>query len=50
MRTVRSAIQAPVPVDVLVTDVHEFDERRDVNGSPYYWPAREGEVVHERSR
>lgn len=50
MRTVRRAIQAPVPVDVMVTDVGEFESRRDLNGSPFYWPAREGVVVHERSR
>ena len=48
MRTVRRAIKAPVPVDVLVADIEEFESRRDLNGSPYYWPAREGEVVHER--
>lgn len=48
MRTVRRAIRAPVPVDVLVADVEEFEARRDLNGSPFYWPAREGEVVHER--
>lgn len=49
MRSVRRAIQAPIPVDVLVTDIEEFQARRDVNGSPYYWPAREGEVVYERA-
>lgn len=49
MRLVRRSIDAPIPVDVLVTDVEEFEARRDVNGSPYYWPAREGEVVYERS-
>lgn len=48
MRRVRRAISAPVPVDVLVADVQEFEARRDLNGSPFYWPAREGEVVHER--
>lgn len=48
MRAVRRAIHAPVPVDVLVADVEEFESRRHLNGSPYYWPAREGEVVHER--
>ncbi|MGI8663819.1 MAG: nucleotidyltransferase domain-containing protein [Acidimicrobiales bacterium] len=50
MRTIRAAIEAPVPVDLLVTDVDEFDARRNANGSPYYWPSREGEVVHERPR
>jgi uncharacterized protein len=49
MRAVRRAIEAPIPVDVMVTDVEEFEARRDVNGSPYYWPAREGEVIYERS-
>jgi predicted nucleotidyltransferase len=49
MRKVRRAIEAPIPVDVMVTDVEEFEARRDLNGSPYYWPAREGEVVYERS-
>lgn len=49
MRRARAAIQAPVPVDVVVAGADEFDARRDVNGSPYYWPAREGEVVYERS-
>ncbi len=49
MRTIRRAIAAPIPVDVLVTDVDEFEAGRDLNGSPYYWPAREGEVVYERS-
>lgn len=48
MRTVRRAIRAPVPVDVLVADVEEFASRRDLNGSPLYWPAREGQVVYER--
>jgi len=50
MRTVRRAIRAPVPVDVLVAGVEEFEARCDVNGSPFYWPAREGEEVHERRR
>lgn len=48
MRTVRRAIRAPVPVDVLVADVAEFESRRDLNGSPFYWPARQGELVYER--
>jgi predicted nucleotidyltransferase len=48
MGRIRRAIDAPIPIDVLVTDVDEFDRRRDVNGSPYYWPAHEGRVVYER--
>lgn len=37
MGRIRTAITAPIPVDVLVADVGEFDRRRDVNGSPYYF-------------
>lgn len=49
MRRIRRAIEAPIPVDVVVTDIEEFEARRDWNGSPFYWPAREGEVVYEAS-
>jgi uncharacterized protein len=48
MGQIRSAIRAPIPIDVVVADVEDFEQRREVNGSPYYWPAREGEVVYER--
>lgn len=49
MGEVRFAIDAPVPIDVFVTDVAEFEARKDVNGSMCYWPAREGRVVYERA-
>jgi predicted nucleotidyltransferase len=49
MGRIRGAIAAPIPIDVVVADVAEFDAGRDVNGSPYYWPAREGRVVYDRS-
>lgn len=48
MGRIRGVIDAPIPIDVLVADVSEFEARKDVNGSPYYWPAREGRVVYER--
>lgn len=49
MGRIRGAIGAPIPIDVLVAGVAEFEADKDVNGSPYYWPAREGHVVYERS-
>jgi len=49
MGRVRFAITAPVPCDVIVTDVEELERRKDVNGSMLYWPAREGRVVYERA-
>lgn len=49
MGRIRTAISAPVPIDVLVAEVSEFDAGKDVNGSPYYWPARDGRVVYDRS-
>lgn len=48
MARVRRAVTAPVPVDIIVTDPDEIAKRRDVNGSPLYWPLREGVVVYER--
>jgi predicted nucleotidyltransferase len=48
MGRIRCAIEANAPIDVFVTDVEEFDRRKDVNGSMLYWPAREGQVVYER--
>ena len=44
-----AAVTAPVPFDIFVMDVAEFDAKRNVNGTIAYWPAREGVVVHERS-
>jgi predicted nucleotidyltransferase len=49
MGKVRFAITAPVPCDVIVTDVEELERRKDVNGSMFYWPVREGRVVYERA-
>jgi predicted nucleotidyltransferase len=48
MGQIRFAIGAPTPIDIFVTDLEEFERRRNVNGSMLYWPAREGEVVYER--
>lgn len=48
MGKIRSAIRAPIPIDVLIAEIDDFDRRRDVNGSPYFWPSREGTVVYER--
>jgi uncharacterized protein len=42
------AIGAPIPIVVLVASISEFEARRDVNGSPYYWPGHQGRVVYER--
>lgn len=42
-------VRAPVPYDVFVTDLAEFEAKKDVNGSMAYWPAHEGVVVHERA-
>ncbi len=44
----RFAISAPAAIDVLVTDLDEYQRRKDVNGSLLYWPAHEGVVVYER--
>lgn len=46
---IRFAIDAPVPIDVFVTDPAETVRRRDVIGSLLYWPLREGQVVYERA-
>lgn len=48
MGQIRGAIGAPIPIHVLVAEVSEFEAGKDANGSPYYWPAREGRVVYER--
>lgn len=42
-------IKVPVPFDVFVTDVAEFEAKKNVNGTIYYWPAREGVTLHERA-
>jgi predicted nucleotidyltransferase len=44
-----ASVTAPVPFDIFVMDVAEFEAKKDVNGTIAYWPAREGVVVHERS-
>lgn len=47
--SIRRAISARAPIDVFVTDLAEFERRKDVVGSMAYWPAREGEVVYQRA-
>ncbi len=47
--SIRRAISARAPIDVFVTDLTEYERRKDVIGSMAYWPAREGEVVYERA-
>jgi predicted nucleotidyltransferase len=47
--SIRRAISARAPIDVFVTDLSEYECRKDVIGSMQYWPAREGEVVYERA-
>ncbi len=49
MGSLRFSIDAPVPIDVFVTDPEEIARRRDVPGSFHYWPLREGRVVYERA-
>ena len=49
MATIRRAIRAPIPVDVLVTDPDEIAERGTINGSSLYWPLREGRVIYDRA-
>lgn len=48
MGRIRFAIDVLAPIDIYVTDLDEFNRRKDVNGSIFYWPAREGQVVYER--
>lgn len=48
MGRIRGVIDVPVPIDVAVASVGDFEAGKDVNGSPYYWPAREGRVVYAR--
>jgi predicted nucleotidyltransferase len=47
--SIRRAISARAPIDVFVTDLEEYERRKDVIGSMLYWPAREGETVYERA-
>ena len=49
MGKIRFAIEAPVPIDIFVTDPVECERRKDVIGSMHYWPLREGVVVYERA-
>lgn len=49
MGEIRFAIDAPVPIDVFVTDPAEITRRRDVIGSLLYWPMREGKIVYEQA-
>jgi hypothetical protein len=48
MGRIRTSIAAPVPIDVLVAEVSEFEADKEVNGSPYHWRAKDGCVVYER--
>ena len=36
MGKIRGAIRAPIPINVLVASVTEYEALEDVNGSPYY--------------
>lgn len=47
--SIRRSISARAPIDIFVTDLAEYERRKDVIGSMIYWPAREGEVVYERA-
>lgn len=47
--SIRRSIRARAPIDVFVTDLAEYERRKDVIGSMIYWPEREGEVVYERA-
>lgn len=47
--SIRRSIRVPAPIDVFVTDLAEYERRKDIIGSILYWPAREGEVVYERA-
>lgn len=46
---IRRAISVRAPIDVFVTDLAEYERRKDVIGSMAYWPEREGEIVYERA-
>ncbi len=45
---IRQAISVRAPIDVLVTDVQQFERWKDIVGSAHYWPAHDGEIVYER--
>jgi uncharacterized protein len=47
--SIRRSISAPAPIDIVVTDLAEYERRKDTPGSIFYWPAREGKVVYERA-
>lgn len=49
MGEIRFSINAPIAIDIFVTDLEECDRRKDVIGSMHYVPLREGEVVYERA-
>ncbi len=49
MGKVRRSIAAPVPCDVIVTDVDELQRQANINGSLLYFPAHEGKVVYDRA-
>lgn len=49
MSEMRRAINLPVAIDLYPTDLRECERRRDVIGSPHYWPLREGKVVYARA-
>jgi predicted nucleotidyltransferase len=49
MVRIRRAITAPVPCDVIVTDIDELQRQANVNGSLLYLPAHEGKVIHNRA-
>jgi predicted nucleotidyltransferase len=49
MSAIRAAIDAPVAIDIFVTDPAETERRKNVIGSIHYWPHREGVIVHERA-
>ena len=49
MARIRSAIETFAPVDVIVTDAAEMEERHGDVGSILYWPALEGRPVYRRA-
>lgn len=49
MGKIRRAIAAPIPCDVIVTDVTELRRQADASGSSLPLPARDGEVVYDRA-
>jgi uncharacterized protein len=49
MGSIRFAVTVPAAIDIFVTDLDEYERRKDVNGSMQYWPSRVGEVVYDRA-